>query len=162
MLKKILIAFFAAICVLGMIGFFGRRPSVPVGNVKVTSGDSKIAAQGYRVSSTYKEDTETFEVPELKSIIDDLPSVLQEVDSSAEDGSEILSDFSVSFQGDFYGSVYYTVYDENGTEIAAKGTQLNLPTGKIEGCVVKVSVVWGKAKNNEAYDYYFKVEYKYK
>lgn len=161
MLKKILIAVFGAMFLIGCIFVLNGRPNVRVGEVEIENNEEKISPKAYHMSTRYKDDVKEHLTLTPAEIPDDIPTITQKVKRDTPVGEEIVSDIKVSFTGKYAGNIYYTVYNEYGEEISEKSKVLNIPTGDIDSCVVKISVFWGKEKNYEEYEYYFKVKYKY-
>lgn len=161
MTRKILIIVFTAIFALGLIAIFNRKPSVSVGEVIVHAKDSEIQPASYHTSTRYKDNIKEQEIPGFSEILKDCPSISQEVSKNSSNGDQVKGDIKVSIHGEFAKDIYYTIYDKNGKEIEGKSTELRIPTGEIDSCVVKVNVFWGKEKNYKEYVYYFVIDYKY-
>ncbi len=161
MLKKILIIVFGAVFIAGCAFMYAGRPDVDIGEVEVENNETTITPKDYHISTRYKDDVKEHQTLEILDISDDIPEVTQKVKRDTPVGEEIVSDIKVSYKGKYAGDIYYTVFNEDGEEIVSKSKVLNIPTGEIDSCIVKISVFWGKEKNYEEYEYYFKVKYKY-
>lgn len=161
MKKKLLIILFGAIFAFGIIGILNRQPDIEIGEVWVESKDENVKPVEIFASICYGDNIKKEEKKDFSEITKSIPTLSQQVDKNAVNGQEVKSDIKVSIQGEFFGEVYYTVYDENGKELEKESNELKIPTGEIESCVVKANVFWGKEKNYKEYEYYFKVEYEY-
>lgn len=161
MLKKILIAVFGAIFIVGCIFMYSGRPDVNIGEVEVENNETTITPKAYHISTRYKNDVKEHTTVEIDEILSEIPKITQKVKRDTPVGEEIVSDIKVSYKGKYSGDIFYTVYNTNGEEIVSKSKVLNIPTGEIDSCIVKVNVFWGKEKNYEEYEYYFEIEYKY-
>jgi len=161
MLKKVLIMVFGAIFIAGCVFINSGRPKMEIGEIEISNGQTLITPKAYHISTRYKNDIDEHKKIVLTDILDKIPEIKQKVKKDAPVGEEITSDIKVSFIGKYAGDVYYTVYNNKGEEIVKKGTALNIPTGYLDDCVVKIHVLWGKEKNYEEYEYYFKVKYEY-
>lgn len=161
MKKKIFIILFGAIFALGIIGILNRQPDIEIGEVWVENKEENFEPSGYLSATRYGDSVKEENEKDFDEILAKVPTLTQEVDKASTNGQEVTGDIKVSIQGEFFGEVYYTVYDEKGEVLEEKSKELKIPTGEIEGCVVKVNVFWGKEKNYKEYEYYFKVEYNY-
>lgn len=161
MKRRILIAVFAAIFIMGIIGIFNRTPSVSVGNVTVTNNGKDTVLDGYEVSE-YRNGKMTQKNTgfDIKSLAGQVKSFDQNVKkNSGTETVTVATDMAVGFSGRYCDDISYSVYDLDGKVINKEETSLNLPTKNIDGCVVKVDVKWGRDKNYKEYYYFFRINY---
>lgn len=161
MKRRILIALFALIFVLGIFGVLNRTPKVEIGEVWLSCGGKETAVEGEEVSSLrngkLEQSAKSFDIAKLA---DTLPAFEQTVAKNEGTHSVTRStNMAVSFNGRLAGDVIYTVYDLNGNVLSDNETTLNLPTKDTEGCVVRIDVKWGREKNYKQYYYFFRVDF---
>lgn len=162
MKKKILISVLCVVTLVCLIVvLLNQKPTIQVGDVWIELGDEKIIPAVFKVCTVYNEKLESEKTLDIFEIVAESPLVLQEVDKNLTFGEEFQSDVQIKVQGDFFGDIYYTIYNEKGEEIVEKSNKLALPAGEIEKCTVKISVFWGDEKNYIETASFFTVEFKY-
>ena len=160
MKRRLLIAVFFAMFVIGVLFSLNRVPEVDIGQITIVYDNTETEING-KQTATYRksERKESKDLPDIMDLKDSMTSFNQQIaENNSSNTIKIGTDISVNYYGRVHSS-YYTIYDLNGNIVEDNLTELNLPVNETNGCIVKTTVQWGRENNYCEYAYYFKVNY---
>ncbi len=155
MKRKILIALFTGIFLLGVYGMLNRDNPTDkyIGNVYVKYAENKAELSGDVLKRVYNDKTYDYDEPDIKENAESMCIISRQLDQPDEN-----SEMSRAFVGDKM-SASYDVYDENFDVISENDNALKIQGKEDTVYYVSLDVKWGKEKENVLVRYFFAVKF---